>query len=111
MVKAGLFRIGFERTFRLPDDGGNHPLPQGLGELPARRAADLGDRAPAGWASDDFVLPLHDREALFLVFAGEAWKPCAVKVGAGGVDAVSGEAWDERLCGPNAFGTGGDSQP
>lgn len=96
MIAAGPLRILFERTLRLPDDGRKHPLPPGLGELPARRAGDL-KGAPAGWGADDLVLPLHDREALFLVFAGESWKPCAVKVGAGGVDAVSGEAWDERL--------------
>jgi hypothetical protein len=97
MVNAGRLQIGFERTLRLPDDGRPHPLPPGLGSLPSRRAADLGDRAPAGWEADDLVLPLHDREALFLTFSGAEWKPCAVKVGAGGVDAVSGEAWDTTL--------------
>lgn len=91
--------ILFQRTLRLPDDGRQHPLPPGLGELPSRRVAELGERAPAGWGADDLVLPLHDREALFLVFSGESWKPSAVRVGAGGVDAVSGEAWDERLPG------------
>lgn len=93
--------IGFERTLRLPDDGRSHPLPPGLGELPVRRMADLGDRAPAGWGADDLVLPLHDHEALFLTFSfsGNAWKPCAVKIGAGGVDAVSGASWDETLSG------------
>ena len=94
---AGRLRIGFERTLRLPDDGRPHPLPPGMGGLPARRAAELGDRAPAGWGADDLVLPLHDREALFLTFTGADWKPCAVKVGAGGVDAVSGEPWDTGL--------------
>jgi len=89
--------IGFERTLRLPDDGRQHPLPPGLGALPSRRVGELRGRAPAGWEADDLVLPLHDREALFLVFSGAAWKPSAVRVGAGGIDAVSGEAWDDRL--------------
>ncbi|HSN87375.1 MAG TPA: hypothetical protein VL025_11490, partial [Thermoanaerobaculia bacterium] len=97
MLTTGRLHIGFERTLRLPDDGRPHPLPPGLGRLPSRRAADLGDRAPEGWEADDLVLPLHDREALFLTFSGAEWKPCAVKVGAGGVDAVSGEAWDTTL--------------
>jgi hypothetical protein len=94
-MTAGRLRMGFERTLRLPDDGREYPLPPGLGALPEKRAADL--RELAGWAPDDLVLPLHDREALFLVFAGESWKPCAVKVGAGGIDAVSGERWSDRL--------------
>lgn len=96
-MTAGRLQIGFERTLRLPDDGRPHPLPPGLGPLPSRRVADLGDRAPAGWEAEDLVLPLHDREALFLTFSGVGWRPCAVKIGCGGVDAVSGEAWDTTL--------------
>lgn len=97
----GRLQIGFERTLRLPDDGKTYPLPPGLGALPVRRIADYAERVPVAWREsggpDDIFLPLHDREALFLVFAGVEWKPCAVKVGVGGVNAVSGRAWDETL--------------
>jgi Trypsin-like peptidase domain len=103
-VPAGHVEIGFERTVRLPDDGRSHPLPPGLGGLPVRRVADLADfradSVPAAWRAggpDDLVLPLHEREALFLTFRGAGWRPCAVKVGAGGVNAVSGEPWDRTL--------------
>jgi Trypsin-like peptidase domain len=97
---TGPLRILFERTLRLPDDGRRHPLPPGLGALPSRRVAELagsGHRAPSGWEADDLVLPLHDREALFLAFSGESWKPSAVRIGTGGIDAVSGAAWDDQL--------------
>jgi hypothetical protein len=97
---SGLSRIGFERTLRLPDDGKAYPLPPDLGSLPVRRVADFAGRVPAAWLGggpEDLFLPLHDREALFLTFTGAAWKPCAVKVGVGGVNAVSGEPWHESL--------------
>jgi hypothetical protein len=96
-------RIGFERTLRLPDDGKTYPLPPGLGALPVRRVIDYADRVPTAWRAhtgpQDLFLPLHDREALFLVFVGADWKPCAVKVGVGGVNAVSGVPWDATLHG------------
>ncbi|HTE17567.1 MAG TPA: serine protease [Armatimonadota bacterium] len=72
----------------------------GLGALPVRRVSDYPDRVPAAWRAGragDLFLPLYPHEALFLVFMGAAWKPSAVKVGVGGVNAVSGAAWDELL--------------
>ncbi len=100
-IQVGVrLELGFERTLRLPDDGKEYPLPPGLGGLPVRRVADYADRVPAVWragGADDLFLPLHPREALFLVLLGAAWKPSAVKVGVGGVNAVSGAPWDEVL--------------
>lgn len=96
----GRLQIGFECTLRLPDDGKMYPLPPGLGALPARRVMDYAERVPAAWRAggpDDLFLPLHDCEALFLVFAGAEGQPCAVQVGVGGVNAVSGQAWNETL--------------
>jgi hypothetical protein len=40
---------------------------------------------------------MYQREALWLGFDGAAWRPNAVKVGVGRVNAASGEPWDERL--------------
>jgi hypothetical protein len=40
---------------------------------------------------------MYQREALWLGFGGAEWKPNAVKVGVGHVNALSGEVWDERL--------------
>jgi hypothetical protein len=91
------FAISFQRTLRVPDDGRSYPLPPGLGALPIHAVADFSERVPAGWREGDIFIPLFQREALWLAFAGAAWKPNAVKVGVGGVNAISGEAWDDRL--------------
>lgn len=40
---------------------------------------------------------MYQREALWLGFAGEDYKPNAVKVAVGGVNAVSGTVWEEGL--------------
>jgi hypothetical protein len=81
------FRVSFQRTLRIPDDGKAYPLPPGLGRLPLRKMRRGGG----------FVLPLAQREALWLAFDGAAWKPNAVQIGIGGVNAVSGGAWKEGL--------------
>jgi hypothetical protein len=50
------------------------------------------------WRSRGGVfVPLHQQEALWLAFDGAWWKPNAVQVGVGGVNAMTGDSWDERL--------------
>jgi hypothetical protein len=104
MVDRGRVRIGdrlvvsFQRTLRIPDDGRIYPLPPGLGTFPLRRVADYRERVPDAWRERDGVfIPMYQLEALWLAFNGARWKPNAVKVGIGGINAVSGELWDERL--------------
>jgi hypothetical protein len=91
------FSASFQRTLRIPDDGGSYPLPPGLGLLPLQCAAEYRQRVPPHWTDTDFFVPMYQREALWLGFDAAAWKPNAVKVGIGGVDAISGEQWGARL--------------
>jgi hypothetical protein len=92
------FSVALQRTLRIPDDGRIYPLPPGLGVLPVHRVADYADRVPAAWRDrGGFFVPMHQQEALWLGFGAARWKPNAVKVGIGGINAISGEAWDEEL--------------
>jgi hypothetical protein len=92
------FSISFQRTLRIPDDGGDYPLPPGLGTFPVHRVEEYADRLPEAWRSEGGVfLPMQQREALWLGFDAEDWKPNAVKIGIGRINAVSGEAWSEGL--------------
>jgi hypothetical protein len=79
--------VTLHRTLRIPDDGGEYPLPPSLGHLPVY---------PSG--EDEFVVPLRRMEATWLSFSAPRHAPRALKVGVGGVDAVSGEDFDpDRL--------------
>jgi hypothetical protein len=40
---------------------------------------------------------MYQREALWLAFDAAAWKPNAVKVGVGRVNALTGDSWDLAL--------------
>lgn len=92
------FAVSFQRTLRIPDDGGTYPLPPGLGRFPVRRVADYADRVPASWRAHGGVfIPLYQREALWLSFGAASWRPTAAKVAVGKVNAVSGEGWTETL--------------
>ena len=92
------FAVSFQRTLRIPDDGGVYPLPPGLGRFPVCRVRDYASRVPAAWREHGGVfIPMYQREALWLAFEGAYWRPTAVKVAVGKVNAVSGEPWSEAI--------------
>ena len=92
--------IEFQRTLRIPDDDRSYPLPPGLGRFPLRHLDDFADRLPgAAVQRGGVVMPMHQAEAMWVNF-DSAWRssyPCAVKVAAGKVCAVSGEPWSDDL--------------
>lgn len=80
--------VTLHRTLRIPDDGGDYPLPPSLGPMPVHRLE-----------ADQFVVPMRRAEALWLGFEAPWWKPHALKVGIGGIDAVSGETFEPATLG------------
>jgi hypothetical protein len=92
------FSVGFQRTLRIPDDGRTYPLPPGLGPFPIHRVEEYAGRLPPGWRErGGFFIALYRREALWLAFSGARWKPNAVKVGIGEINAITGDDWDQEL--------------
>ena len=90
--------ISFQRTLRLPDDGREWPLPPGLGRFPLRTVASLGERAPDAMRErGGIALPIHQAEALWISFDAPEWRPMAVKVGAGMVNAIDAGPLDAKI--------------
>ena len=88
--------IGFQRTFRIPDDGRDYPLPPGFGRFPLRHVDDFARAVPPRWVEHGGVmLPMYQSEALWLNFHCEY--PFAVKVAAGKINAVTGDEWSDPL--------------
>ncbi len=102
--KDAVCRVDFQRTLRLPDDNREYPLPPGLGRFPLAHVEDHAPRLPASWAErGGALLPMYQAEALWLNFSSgsDTWDstpyPFAVKIAAGKINAVTGEAWRNEL--------------
>lgn len=92
------FSLSLQRTLRIPDDGNTYPLPPGLGRFPVRRVRDYWRTVPREWReTGGWFIPMYQREALWLCFSGHHWHPVAVKIGVGGINALSGARFDTRL--------------
>ncbi|MCB9601730.1 MAG: hypothetical protein R3B99_18280 [Polyangiales bacterium] len=97
-LRIGDVTLRFQRTLRIPDDGRRYPLPPGLGAFPLRRVDDFADRVPDEWRERGGVMvPMYQREAMWLHMSAPQWKPHALKVGVGKVCAITGEPWSESL--------------
>jgi len=85
-------RINFQRTLRLPEDGTVHNLPPGFGPFPLESCGSHPARSlPKHWQnSNDVLMPMRKAEALWI-----SWNrtKAAIMVGAGGINAVSGESF------------------
>ena len=94
------FAVSFQRTLRIPDDGRIYPLPPGFGTFPIFKVDDYARRVPADWREQGGAfIPMYQREALWLGFDAATWKPNAVQIAVGRVNAVSGDACEETLRG------------
>jgi hypothetical protein len=98
IVFGDVFSLEFQRTLRIPDDGKTYPLPPGLGRFPVLHVRDYEQRVPAEWVKHGGVfIPMYQREALWIKFRARHWKPNAVKIAIGKINAVSGKPWNENL--------------
>jgi hypothetical protein len=88
--------VSFQRTLRIPDDGKSYPLPPGLSTFPLEHVDDHAKSVPPAWTKRGGVMmPMHQAEALWLHFSTHY--PCALKVAAGKINAVSGKPWSAGL--------------
>lgn len=97
------FSIDFQRTLRIPDTDETYSLPPGLGSFPLRHAEDYTSNLPS--TTNDrggVILPMWQAEAMWLNFTNDGPGydldfPVAIKIAAGKINAVTGEAWRPGL--------------
>lgn len=84
-------RVDFHRTTRVPRERGRtSELPASLGRFPLYSVRDYQDRVPGDWHPDGWIMPIWAQEAMWINF-GNPLAPVALLVGAGMVNAVTGE--------------------
>lgn len=104
-LQMGALTVTFHRTLRIPDNGRKYPLPPSLGSFPLRHVDDYADRVPASWRESGGVfLPMYQREAMWISFAGPSHQPRAVQVAVGKVCALTGKPWSNTLGDPSKKG-------
>ena len=96
--------VEFQRTIRIPEGGTEIPRLPSLGRYPLYAVEEYSHRVPSHWSdSGGAMLPMYQSEAMWLSFqpafsvAHDAFYPFAVKVGLGGLDAVTGARWSSGL--------------
>ncbi|MCH5642267.1 hypothetical protein [Gordonia sp. ABSL49_1] len=82
-----ILRITFERTLRVPDDDTTYGLPPSLGEFPVY----LDPRAR------ESVIPMWQSEAMWMNFSTDSGYPFLVKIGVGGLNAITGEPFRPEI--------------
>ena len=88
-------RIEFQRTMRIPDNDQTHYLPPSFGNFPLHHIDDFAS-IPQAWQDRGGVfLPMYQSEAMWISFDSDY--PCAIKIAAGKINAVTGDAWCDEL--------------
>ncbi|KAG4435393.1 hypothetical protein IFR05_009136 [Cadophora sp. M221] len=89
-TRKSFLEISFHRTIRVPDDETSYVLPPDHGPFPIYSVRKFQDTLPASMvATGGCLLLMYQREAMWMYF--KASQPFAVKVYAGGINAVLGE--------------------
>lgn len=97
-VKIGSLTITPYRTLRVPRERGMvSELPAGLGEFPVYSVQDYRSTVPSDWHQEGYFMPMYSHEALWIGL--QAATPVALLVGAGMVNAVTGERLEPQLSG------------
>jgi len=95
-MRIGKLEVVFHRTVRVADGRVPSNLPPSLGTMKLYKVADYKDRCPKEWDEGAFFVALHDTEALWISFR-HIGIPVAVLVGAGGINALTGEKLGTKL--------------
>lgn len=95
-MQIGPLQVTLHRTVRVKDGRSPSNLPPSLGRMNAHKVSEYKDKCPADWDAEGVFVALHDTEALWLSFDTRG-VPVAVLVGAGGINALTGEKLGTKL--------------
>ena len=94
-MKIGPLDITFHRTVRVSEGRAPSNLPPSLGHMKVYNVKDYRTNCPASWEDDAVFVALHETEALWMSFNNS--NPVAALVGAGGINAITGEKLGTKL--------------
>eukprot|EP01084_Bolivina_argentea_P283057 484678_1 len=96
-LKLSDLQIKFHKTLRIPEDNKTYPLPPSLGTFEIVKLQDYitAKGLPNEWKKrKGVIIPMWQKEAMWMSL--EASKQCAVKIGIGKINAITGKPWKSR---------------
>ncbi|KAE9369833.1 hypothetical protein N431DRAFT_560557 [Stipitochalara longipes BDJ] len=88
--------ISLRRTIRIPDNGTAYELPPDCGPFPIYSVKQYKSNLPEHMAGKGgLFVPIYEREAMWIKFKSQ--RSFAIKIHAGGINAVSGEPQTEDI--------------
>lgn len=94
-MRIGKVEVSFHRTVRVANGRTPSNLPPSLGRANVQKVSSYRTACPESWDDNGYFIPLHDTEALWISFHPSS--PSAIIVGAGGVNALTGEPLGTKL--------------
>jgi hypothetical protein len=95
-MRLKTLEVNFHRTVRVAEGRATSNLPPSLGRMKLYNVSDYRKNCPEDWAKDACFASLHDTEAMWISFH-PLGSPCAILVGAGGVNALTGQKLGTKL--------------
>jgi len=94
-MKIGPLEVTLYRTVRVPEGRAPSNLPPNLGTMKVYKVKDYRANCPESWEDDGVFVALHETEAMWMGFRSSC--PVAVLIGAGGINALTGEKLGTKL--------------
>jgi hypothetical protein len=94
-MRIGTLDITFHRTVRVAKGRTPANLPLSLGHIKVYEVQKFKERCPDTWEDTGVFIGLHDQEAMWMSFHAQA--PVALLVGAGSINALTGQKLGTKL--------------
>lgn len=95
-MRLNNLEVSFHRTVRVAEGRAASSLPPSLGHMKMFKVLDYRKSCPMDWDDNAYFMSLHDTEAMWISFNSNG-NPCAVLIGAGGVNALTGQKLGTKL--------------
>ena len=96
LIADSKLEVTFHRTVRVPDGRQPSNLPPSLGRMSLYPVHKYADKCPESWEKSGYFMALHDTEAMWMSFHSRKY-PLALMIGAGGINALTGQKLGTKL--------------
>lgn len=94
-IEIGPLSLSLQRTVRVSNNDEASNLPPSLGTFDVYKVSEFAESCPKSWDREGYFIAMHSQEAMWMSF--QNCEPVAIMVGAGSINAVNGNKYEEKL--------------